>query len=339
MNDNNLALFISDHKSKEIILTFTFGMNDDSAFFVDARLENKDSSYYRELIRSSSGGWTELYRVDKSGKFRVLKALKPQYRGEPMYEMLLRKEFEIGYNLQHPGICEVYGFIQNPDIGNCIEMEWIDGITLSDLIKAGRLTGGLSRGIALQLCDILSYLHSKQVIHRDLKPSNIMVTHNGRNVKLIDFGLSDSDSSSILKSPAGTASFAAPELTNGGVVDARTDIYSLGKILLLLKGGFSRIARKCTKNDPADRYPDVESVKDAIRIKPLIKSVPYLLAAIAAVIVWGIINIPDNNPAPSSIPPIADQQSEESADTTISDPSVIDELFRQATDMVNSNSR
>ena len=313
MNDNNLALFISDHKSKEIILTFTFGMNDDSAFFVDARLENKDSSYYRELIHSSSGGWTELYRVDKSGKFRVLKALKPQYRGEPMYEMLLRKEFEIGYNLQHPGICEVYGFIQNPDIGNCIEMEWIDGITLSDLIKAGRLTGGLSRRIALQLCDILSYLHSKQVIHRDLKPSNIMVTHNGRN--------------------------AAPELTNGGVVDARTDIYSLGKILLLLKGGFSRIARKCTKNDPADRYPDVESVKDAIRIKPLIKSVPYLLAAIAAVIVWGIINIPDNNPAPSSIPPIADQQSEESADTTISDPSVIDELFRQATDMVNSNSR
>lgn len=321
------------------MFTFTFGMNEDSAFFEDATIGKTYNTGYKELIHSSQGGFTELYRVDKSGKFRVLKALKPLFRGEPMYEMLLRKEFEIGYNLQHPGICEVYGFSQYPDLGNCIEMEWIDGMTLSDLIQTGRLSAGLSRRIALQLCDILSYLHSKQVIHRDLKPSNIMVTHNGRNVKLIDFGLSDSDSSSILKSPAGTASFAAPELTSGGVVDARTDIYSLGKILLLLKGGFSRIARKCTKNNPADRYPDVESVKDAIRIKPLIKSVPYLLAAIAAVIVWGIINIPDNNPAPSSIPPIADQQSEESADTTISDPSVIDELFRQATDMVNSNSR
>lgn len=268
----------------------------------------------------------------------MLKVLKPQYRGEPMYEMLLRKEFEIGYNLQHPGICEVYGYSQIPDLGNCIEMEWIDGITLSDLIQSGRLPSGLSRKIAIQLCDVLSYLHSKQVIHRDLKPSNIMVTHNGRNVKLIDFGLSDTDSSSILKSPAGTASFAAPELTNGGAVDARTDIYSLGKILSLLKGGFARIARKCTKINPDDRYPDIESVKDAIRIKPWLKSVPYILVTIAAVIVWGLMNFTDNNPIPPAIPETIDQPAEVSTDTTISDPSVIDELFRQATDMVNSGS-
>lgn len=313
-------------------------MNDDSAFFANARLESTDSAGYRELIHSSDGGWTELYRIDRSGKFRVLKALKAQYRGEPMYEMLLRKEFEIGYNLQHPGICEVYGFSQTPELGNCIEMEWIDGITLSDLIQSGRLTSGLSRKIALQLCDVLSYMHSKQVIHRDLKPSNIMVTHNGRNVKLIDFGLSDTDSSSILKSPAGTASFAAPELTNGSAVDARTDIYSLGKILSLLKGGFARIARKCCKNNPDDRYPDIESVKEAIRVRPWLKSVPYIFVAIAAVIVWGIIYTPDNNPIPSAIPATIAQPTEVSKDTTISDPSVIDELFRQATDMVNSGS-
>ena len=311
-------------------------MNDDSAFFANARLESTDLAGYRELIHSSDGGWTELYRIDRSGKFRVLKVLKPQYRGEPMYEMLLRKEFEIGYNLQHPGICEVYGYSQIPDLGNCIEMEWIDGMTLSDLIQTGRLTSGISRRIALQLCDVLSYLHSKQVIHRDLKPSNIMVTHNGRNVKLIDFGLSDTDSSSILKSPAGTASFAAPELTNGGDVDARTDIYSLGKIVSLLKGGYARIARKCTKINPDDRYPDIESVKDAIRIKPWLKSVPYILVTVAAVIVWGSMNYTDNNPIPPVIPETIDQPAEVSTDTTISDPSVIDELFRQATDMVNS---
>lgn len=311
-------------------------MNDDSAFFANARLESTDLAGYRELIHSSDGGWTELYRIDRSGKFRVIKALKAQYRGEPMYEMLLRKEFEIGYNLQHPGICEVYGYSQIPDLGNCIEMEWIDGITLSDLIQGGRLSSGLSRKIALQLCDVLSYLHSKQVIHRDLKPSNIMVTHNGRNVKLIDFGLSDTDSSSILKSPAGTASYAAPELANGSTVDARTDIYSLGKILLLLKGGFARIARKCTKTSPDDRYPDIESVKEAIRIKPWLRSVPYVLVTVAAVIVWGLMNYTDNNPIPPVIPETIDQPEEVSTDTTISDPSVIDELFRQATDMVNS---
>jgi len=313
-------------------------MNDDSAFFANARLESTDLAGYRELIHSSDGGWTELYRIDRSGKFRVLKALKAQYRGEPMYEMLLRKEFEIGYNLQHPGICEVYGYSQTPDLGNCIEMEWIDGMTLSDLIQTGRLTSGLSRKIAIQLCDVLSYLHSKQVIHRDLKPSNIMITHNGRNVKLIDFGLSDTDSSSILKSPAGTASFAAPELTNGIAVDARTDIYSLGKILSLLKGGYARIARKCTKINPDDRYPDIESVRDAIRVKPWLKTVSFILVTIAAVIVWGLMNYTDNTPIPSAIPETVAQPAEVSTDTTISDPSVIDELFRQATDMVNMGS-
>ena len=313
-------------------------MNDDSAFFANARLESTDLAGYRELIHSSDGGWTELYRIDRSGKFRVLKVLKPQYLGEPMYEMLLRKEFEIGYNLQHPGICEVYGYSQTPDLGNCIEMEWIDGMTLSDLIQTGRLTSGLSRKIAIQLCDVLSYLHSKQVIHRDLKPSNIMITHNGRNVKLIDFGLSDTDSSSILKSPAGTASFAAPELTNGIAVDARTDIYSLGKILSLLKGGYARIARKCTKINPDDRYPDIESVRDAIRVKPWLKTVSFILVTIAAVIVWGLMNYTDNTPIPSAIPETVAQPAEVSTDTTISDPSVIDELFRQATDMVNMGS-
>ena len=332
------ALFISDHKNREIILTFTFGMNDDSAFFGDATLGKTNNTGYRELIHSSEGGFTELYRVDKSGKFRVLKALKPQFRGEPMYEMLLRKEFEIGYNLQHPGICEIYGFGQIPELGNCIEMEWIDGITLSDLIQSNRLSSSLSRRIALQLCDILSYLHSKQVIHRDLKPSNIMVTHNGRNVKLIDFGLSDSDSSSILKSPAGTASFAAPELTNGNSVDTRSDIYSLGKILSLMKGGFGRISRRCTKNNPTDRYSDVESVKDAIRIKPWLKSVPYVLIAIAFIVLWGSIKNPeDDNLTPlPSVAESVDKESETAPDTTISDPSVIDELFRQATDMINT---
>lgn len=311
-------------------------MSDDSAFFEDARLGNTDNTGYRELIHSSQGGFTELYRVDRSGKFRVLKALKPQFRGEPMYEMLLRKEFEIGYNLQHPGICEIYGYSQIPDLGNCIEMEWIDGTTLSDLIQNNRLSSGMSRRIALQLCDILSYLHSKQVIHRDLKPSNVMITHNGRNVKLIDFGFSDSDSSSILKSPAGTASFAAPELANGGTVDARTDIYSLGKILFMMKGGFGRISRKCTKNNPADRYSDVESVKDAIKIKPWLRSVPYMLAAITVGVVWAVMGNPDKNLIPSSSSEFAVQQQEVQTDTTISDPSVIDELFRQATDMVNS---
>ena len=315
-------------------------MNDDSAFFGNAHIEKRDDTCFRELIHSSQGGWTELYRVDKSGKFRVLKALKPQFRGQPMYELLLRKEFEIGYNLQHPGISEVYGYGPIPDLGNCIELEWVDGTTMSNLILSGHLSSGLSRRIALQLCDILSYLHSKQVIHRDLKPSNIMVTHNGRNVKLIDFGLSDTDSFSILKSPAGTLSFAAPELVNGKSVDARADIYSLGKILALMNGRFAFIAKKCSKNNPDDRYPNAESVKDSIKRIPLLRLIPVLVVALAVFAAWSLTRTAiQNSPVQEPEQSVVSNQQDLNTDTTISDPSVIDELFRQATDMINTGNR
>ncbi len=89
-------------------------------------------------------------------------------------------------------------------------MEISDGDNLEQLIKKNALSVELARKIAGQLMDALEYMHNKQMIHRDLKPSNIMITHNGQNVKLIDFGLSDSDSFCVLKSPAGTSGYIAP---------------------------------------------------------------------------------------------------------------------------------
>lgn len=56
----------------------------------------------------------------------------------------------------------------------------------------------------MQTCAALDYIHRRQIIHRDLKPENIMLTGNGGNVKLIDFGYSDTDSYAVLKQPAGT---------------------------------------------------------------------------------------------------------------------------------------
>lgn len=78
----------------------------------------------------------------------------------------------------------------------------------------------------------LEYMHSKQIIHRDLKPSNIMITHIGQNVKIIDFGLSDSDAFFILKHPAGTTGFIAPEqFMPDAKAEPRTDIFSLGMVI------------------------------------------------------------------------------------------------------------
>lgn len=242
-----------------------------------------------ELFYSSQGGYSLLYRFDREGRFRVLKALKAQYRGNPLYERLLRKEFEIGYELDHPNICKVYSFCKVEGLGNCIEMEYVDGCTLDDFLSDAQFDHKAVRRVLSSLCDALAYIHNKQVIHRDLKPQNILVTYNGRNVKLIDFGLSDSDWHSVLKGMAGTREYAAPELLENGEIDNRTDIYSLGRLLELCGPAYKSVASKCTQQQPGKRFASAEEVKAALlrggnrrfTIAPIVLSAIILLALLA----------------------------------------------------------
>ena len=161
-------------------------MEQESGFIIEPELDGQDAA--PQLLHRSDAGFSEVWRVTKFSQFVVLKALKPEYRGNPVYETLLRKEFEIGYSLNHPSVCRTWHFRHHPQLGNCIEMEWIDGATLEERFRDARPDEGLFRKIAGELCDAVAYLHSRQVIHRDIKPSNILITHNGDNVKLIDFG-------------------------------------------------------------------------------------------------------------------------------------------------------
>ena len=217
-----------------------------------------------EVVCESVSGPYQVLRGSKDGKIRVYKALKPQFRGDPIYEALLRKEYGIGYTLSHPGICQTISFVKHPEEGSCIEMEWVDGVTLDTYLASRHDKGELHR-IECQLCDAVSYMHSRQVIHRDLKPSNIMVTHNGHNVKIIDFSLADADSYSVFKQPAGTRRYAAPELSGNGAsrADSRCDIWSLGVILSDM-GAPSRIVSRCCAEDPEKRCQDALEVKAAL---------------------------------------------------------------------------
>lgn len=301
-------------------------MQDDSGFFIGPSTL-PSGARAPECIHRSVNGWSELWRVDRDGRFRVLKALKPEFRGQVLYEQLLRKEYEIGYALSHPYICEVYGFVDMPEFGNAIEMEWVDGSPLSELMAQRRLGYKEAVRIVSQLCDALSYIHSKQVTHRDLKPSNILVTHNGGNVKLIDFGLSDADLYAVLKGAAGTPSCAAPELLSGGTADSRADIWSLGKIIADLLPGSASVARKCMADDPARRYHDAAEVKAALlHPRPWRLVVPLAIAAAAAGL-WLLLR-----PSPPALP--EPQQAARDTVSSVSDPAVIDELFRQATEML-----
>ena len=203
-------------------------MEDTSEFLGSCEELVGDSQMDIQKVYESRGGYTLVSKMAVGGRLVALKSLKPEYVGNPFYEGLLRKEYEIGSGLNHPNICPVLGFVNIPGLGNCIEMRWVDGERLGALI--GR-KGLPVRKIILEICDALEYLHRNQIIHRDLKPSNILITNNGQNVKLIDFGLSDADWYTLFKNPAGTRDYVSPEQLAGEDVDCRTDIYSLGRIM------------------------------------------------------------------------------------------------------------
>lgn len=237
-------------------------MDQESGFIVEPRLDGSIAGL--ELLHRSETGFAEIWRATKFSQFVVLKALKEEYREDPVYEALLRKEFEIGYSLNHPAICRTWHFRDHPLLGHCIEMEWVDGITLDQRFAGALPDEELFRKIAAELCDAVAYLHSRQVVHRDIKPSNILITHNGDNVKLIDFGLSDSDDSALLKMAAGTKDHIAPEVLEGRPADVRTDIWAVGKVLEGLTGGHGRAIRKATAARPENRYPHIGAFKDAL---------------------------------------------------------------------------
>ena len=212
------------------------------------------NSNFTEFVSIPTRGYCLLTRAKRNGRWWMLKGLKEPYRQDSVYRLMLQKEFDIMSQFQHPMIVSVYSLEEVSGLGLCIVMEWIDGITLKEWLQKKEHTPEQRRHVADMLLDVVAYIHSRQTQHRDLKPSNIMLTHDGQHLKLIDFGLSDTDSHAILKAPAGTEGYMAP--------DGPSDIYSLGCILRELRlGWWSRLViRKCCAPS-IQRYTDIKTIK------------------------------------------------------------------------------
>ncbi len=210
------------------------------------------------VLHHSDNGYTQVLRAKRYGKWHTLKCLTGEAAGNPRYQTLLEKEFEIAYQLNHPNIIQTYGIEKIQGYGWCIVQEWIDCEVLNPQLPKKTLRNELS-----QLCDAITYIHGKGIYHRDIKPENILVEKHTNRVVLIDFGLADKTAFDILKEPAGTTGYSAPEQLLQTTTDNLSDIYSLGKIIQLT-GYWKYVADKCTQSLPQKRYPNAEAVKRAI---------------------------------------------------------------------------
>ena len=184
-------------------------------------------------------------------------------------------------NLQHAGLPVLVGEYQNDQM-LCVVRDYAEGKPLDKLVRDKPLTLKQVLSILLQLCDILTYLHSQDppIIHRDIKPQNIIVDEHGR-VTLIDFGISRTFNESAREDTIcfGTRKYAAPEQYGFAQTDPRADIFSVGVLLGWLLTGeadaeqakkaipnhrLRGILKKCTAFDPKKRYKNAAQVKDAL---------------------------------------------------------------------------
>lgn len=249
---------------------------------------------YKILNKIGQGGMSVVYLAmnEKANKQWAIKEVRKDVTSD--FEVIrqgLITETNLLKKLNHPNLPSIIDVIDTEDTF-LIVMDYIEGVPLSvKLEEEGTLPQADVICYALQLCDVLSYLHTREhpIIYRDMKPANIMLKPNGE-IMLIDFGIAreykrqnTADTTCL-----GTRGYAAPEQFGGqGQTDARTDIYCLGATLYhLLTGhnpseppyeiypirywnenlssGLEEIISKCTQSNPADRYQNCEELRYAL---------------------------------------------------------------------------
>ena len=281
---------------------------------------------YKKLKILGEGGNSTVYLVKDvaNGELMTLKTPKIRDGEEDIHSIKsFENEARILSLLEHEAIPHFCG-----KVGSGIMLEHFEGESLEKkLMTNGVFSEKEAVRIALELADILRYLHGKRqpVIYRDLKPSNIVMKPDG-HIALIDFGAariynreSKSDTVNL-----GTYGFAAPEqFGNLGQTDPRTDIYCFGMTLLQLISGVDTkdseevmrfkqngvagvspelmgIIDKCTRPDRNDRFHSMMEIQEALRKYPgavkrrktlAIFKMTLVASVISVVVSFGVMHI------------------------------------------------
>jgi predicted Ser/Thr protein kinase len=258
------------------------------------------------------GGMGRVYRAeDKAlGRMVAIKVLSKWSAAEPEMLRRFRREADVARILDHPNLVKTHAILEDQHGRLAIVMELLEGLPLSQVVAKGSLPAQEAIQITIQLLSAVTYLEEMGLMRLDLKPSNIILEVGGRAV-IIDFGLlkpGDSQDESGV-SPAdkaitqsglfvGTPNYAAPEQIEGGRIDSRVDIYSVGLVLFeMLTGRPARdahgsqpwaqtleseidipelrvsselaavVSRACARL-PEERYDTAASMAEAIRATP-----------------------------------------------------------------------
>ncbi|HZE95764.1 MAG TPA: serine/threonine-protein kinase, partial [Planctomycetota bacterium] len=237
----------------------------------------------------ATGGMGVVYRARKPGSDAdvALKILPPSLGLEAEFRERFDREARALAGLAHPNIVRLHDFGIADDLMFLV-MEFVEGRSLRQLLRDGKVTPARALTIIRELCAALEYAHHERVIHRDVKPDNILLDSSGR-VKLSDFGLAkriDPEASRLTQTnfAVGTPHYMAPEqLENPIAIDHRVDIYSTGVVLYemltrelpigrfplpstkaAIDPALDTIICRCLEKDPDLRYASVRELRGAL---------------------------------------------------------------------------
>jgi serine/threonine-protein kinase len=189
---------------------------------------------YRSMEAVGGGGMGVVFKAwdQRLGRPVALKFLPSHLLGDAGAREQLWAEARAAAAVDHPNICTIYEVGEAPGGRVFIAMPYYDGETLAARLARGPLCVEDALSLTLQIARGLAKTHENGVIHRDIKPANLIVTSGGV-LMILDFGIAKRSgaTTTLAGRTAGTAAYMSPEQTRGDVVDARTDLWSLGVVL------------------------------------------------------------------------------------------------------------